>query len=146
MSINYGSLTTQGIINNLTLTNNGIATFNSNIFCNGNLYFGAVDSNTDILYFARSNLTGFDVTEMIAYIGDNGITGTSIPTFPPEGSAIDYFTIRTVNMTNPQFAFASNGNFHCGKNINCNGKLILLEPNGDQIQITSNNNNWLFKS
>ena len=36
------------------------------------------------------------------------------------------------------------GNIHCGGNINCNGKLILLEPNGDQIQITSNNNNWFF--
>ena len=38
------------------------------------------------------------------------------------------------------------GNIHSGGNINCNGKLILLEPNGDQIQITSNNNNWLFNS
>ena len=38
------------------------------------------------------------------------------------------------------------GNIHCGGNINCNGKLILLEANGDQIQITSNNNNWLFNS
>ena len=38
------------------------------------------------------------------------------------------------------------GNINCGGNINCNGKLILLEPNGDVIQITSNNNNWLFNS
>jgi hypothetical protein len=98
------------------------------------------------LYIARSNLSAFDVTEMIAYVGVDEITGSTLPTFPPEGSAIYYFLIRTVNMNNTHFSFSYHGNFHCGKNINCNGKLILLEPNGDQIQITSNNNNWLFNS
>ena len=43
MSINYGSLTTQGIINNLTLTQNGIATFNSqSVFYGISTYYNRI--------------------------------------------------------------------------------------------------------
>ena len=84
------------------------------------------------------------MSEIFVCFADDGVVGTTIPTYPPESTPVDYFSIRS-NLSNPHFVFSSGGNFYCGKNINCNGKLILLEPNGDQIQITSNNNNWLFE-
>ena len=43
LSINYGSITTQGIINNLTLTNNGTATFNSqSVFYGISTYYARI--------------------------------------------------------------------------------------------------------
>ena len=129
LSINYGSLTTQGIINNGDLivksVNNstsltsgslqllGGASINKNLFVGGNIYFGETTSNSDSMYISRTNLAG-NITEIAVFLADDE-TNTFI-ILSGETSYVDYFSIRS--SIGLHHIFSSTGNYYAGNNIN----------------------------
>ena len=79
---------------------------------------------TDPLFISRIN-SSLNITELSVCIGDDGVSSSSLSTFPPTTEAFptDYFTIRSSNVTNPFHAFSSTGNYYCTKNIHCGGNI-----------------------
>ena len=75
--------------NNSTSTTTGClqlyggGSIQQNLYVGGNIYIGNSDSNTDPLYISRINTAGLNITELSVFIGDDGVSSSSLSTFPP---------------------------------------------------------------